>query len=411
MKRAIVLSGGGSKGAYQIGVWKALRELNIKYDIVTGTSIGSVNGLMMVQNEYHKASYLWKNIGYNDLFDIEFKNDGDELETYKKYASEFIKNGGMETSKMFKFLEAVFNKKKFFNSKIDFGIVTVNLTKLKPKILKKKDMKDDFLKYILASGTCFPAFQLTSIDNCKFIDGGYYDNLPIQTAIDLGADEIIAIDLGNIGIKKNVNDKNIKIKYIKPRNDLGSFLIFNKFQSRKAIKYGYNDALKVYGVLDGNKYTFKKDSLDLNYKKNGIKYFDFINKKYKNKIDSKIINNILSYNRYNDILHKKDYNYLSKTLNDIIEYAGELLQIDDSKIYNIKTFNMLLKKNINNFEPFSRKHIKELIRKFSKKANRRAMMVYIYNELNEKKLTKIEFLLLIGMYTKEFLVALYIYMV
>ena len=62
MKRAIVLSGGGSKGAYQIGVWKALRKMKIKYDIVTGTSIGSVNGIMMVQKEYHKAKYLWDNI-------------------------------------------------------------------------------------------------------------------------------------------------------------------------------------------------------------------------------------------------------------------------------------------------------------------------------------------------------------
>ena len=38
MKTAVVLSGGGSKGSYQLGVWKALRDLHIKYDIVTGTS-------------------------------------------------------------------------------------------------------------------------------------------------------------------------------------------------------------------------------------------------------------------------------------------------------------------------------------------------------------------------------------
>ena len=47
--RAVVLSGGGSKGAYQIGVWKALRQLNIKYEIVAGTSVGALNGAMMVQ--------------------------------------------------------------------------------------------------------------------------------------------------------------------------------------------------------------------------------------------------------------------------------------------------------------------------------------------------------------------------
>ena len=46
---AVVLSGGGARGAYEAGVWKALRKLHIKYDIVTGTSIGAINGFMMVQ--------------------------------------------------------------------------------------------------------------------------------------------------------------------------------------------------------------------------------------------------------------------------------------------------------------------------------------------------------------------------
>lgn len=48
--KAIVLSGGGAKGSYELGVWKALRRLRIKYDIVTGTSIGALNGLLMAQN-------------------------------------------------------------------------------------------------------------------------------------------------------------------------------------------------------------------------------------------------------------------------------------------------------------------------------------------------------------------------
>ena len=53
--RAIVLSGGGSKGSYQIGVWKALRKLKIDYDIVTGTSVGALNATFMDQKKYQKA--------------------------------------------------------------------------------------------------------------------------------------------------------------------------------------------------------------------------------------------------------------------------------------------------------------------------------------------------------------------
>lgn len=50
-KTAIVLAGGGSRGAYQIGVWKALREMGIDYQLVTGTSVGALNGVLMVQQE------------------------------------------------------------------------------------------------------------------------------------------------------------------------------------------------------------------------------------------------------------------------------------------------------------------------------------------------------------------------
>ena len=74
MKRAIVLSGGGAKGAYEIGVWKALRKLSINYDIVCGTSVGALNGVLMVQKDYFKALKLWYYMDYSKVIDIEIKN-------------------------------------------------------------------------------------------------------------------------------------------------------------------------------------------------------------------------------------------------------------------------------------------------------------------------------------------------
>ena len=68
MKKAIVLSGGGSKGAYQIGVWKALRKLNIKYDLITGTSVGALNAALMTQKDYYRAIWLWYNLNFNIVF-------------------------------------------------------------------------------------------------------------------------------------------------------------------------------------------------------------------------------------------------------------------------------------------------------------------------------------------------------
>ena len=69
MKRAIVLSGGGAKGAYQIGVWKALRKLKIDYSIVTGTSVGALNGAFLVQKDYYKAVHMWYHMSFSHVFE------------------------------------------------------------------------------------------------------------------------------------------------------------------------------------------------------------------------------------------------------------------------------------------------------------------------------------------------------
>ena len=50
-KTALVLSGGGSRGAYEAGVWQALVDLGIKIDIVTGSSVGAINGAMGCQGD------------------------------------------------------------------------------------------------------------------------------------------------------------------------------------------------------------------------------------------------------------------------------------------------------------------------------------------------------------------------
>ena len=66
-KTAVVLAGGGSRGAYQIGVWKAMRELHIDYQLVAGTSVGALNGALMVQQEYDKALQVWENISSQEI--------------------------------------------------------------------------------------------------------------------------------------------------------------------------------------------------------------------------------------------------------------------------------------------------------------------------------------------------------
>ena len=73
--KALVLSGGGLKGSYQIGAYKALKKLRYNFDIVTGTSIGAINGAFITAKEEKKAIELWKNVKINFLFTEKVNED------------------------------------------------------------------------------------------------------------------------------------------------------------------------------------------------------------------------------------------------------------------------------------------------------------------------------------------------
>lgn len=68
---ALALEGGGAKGAYQIGAWKALREAGVKIDAVAGTSVGALNGSLIVMGDLEKAENIWENIRYSQVMDVD----------------------------------------------------------------------------------------------------------------------------------------------------------------------------------------------------------------------------------------------------------------------------------------------------------------------------------------------------
>lgn len=352
MKRAIVLGGGGAKGSYQIGVWKALRKLRVKYDIVTGTSVGALNGVFFVQNDYIKAKRLWKKMNFELIFNKEDLEKFNDIKTSKDlvlmFGSNFLKQGGMNVQNLENLVKINFNVRKFFKSKKDFGIITFNASKLKPHILKKEDLNKDNLKdYIIASASCFPFFKMKKIKKDKYIDGGLVDNVPINLAIELGAEEIIAIDLKAPGIVQEVPRKYKKnITYIKPHNDIGHFLNFNKEQAKRNIKFGYNDTLKVMGKLEGIHYTFRKNELKKLSKKYKQEFINTLEEPLKtNKLKNKsIIDKIIT-----DLCQKRIFENIEKDIDKLflesIEYLAKCLDVEETKIYSYRSFNRLIKRN------------------------------------------------------------------
>lgn len=351
--RAIVLSGGGAKGAYQMGVWKALKKLRIKYDIVTGTSVGAMNGALMINKNFNKAINLWSRVNFGDLFEEVSQNSYDELK------KQTIKNKGLKTDKLENLLSKTINPKKILRSRIDYGLVTVDVTKMKPLEIKKSEMSEsDLVDYIIASASIFPAFKTKDIKNKKYVDGGYFDNLPINLAINMGATEVIAVDLKAVGFKQKVKKK-IPTTYITPRNKITELLNFDTNMIRRTIDYGYNDTMKTYGKLDGNKFTFKKGSLD----KAMIK---------------------------------------TKTL-EILDLLGYAFMLDDSKVYSIRTFNNLLKQKLELVDlP------KVTLKNIDKFKNINAIIIkFIYEKMKEEDKNTIN--VIKTLFKTEYLMAEYLY--
>lgn len=404
MKRAIVLSGGGSKGAYQIGVWKALKKMHIDYDIVTGTSVGALNAALMIQKNYYRAVWLWHNLDFSIVFDekIDFDyNSKDGKKELMKFYAKNIVNGGTNVTKLEQTISKTINIDKIYKSKIDMGIVTVKLPTLKPITLTKNQIPKNRLKdYLIASASCYPAFQKKNINGSNYIDGGFYDNLPINLAIDMGAEEVIAIDLKEVGFKQKVKDKSVKVKIISPRNDIGSFLVFDKNMARRCIKLGYNDTMKEFALLEGNKYTFKKSSFDKFYEQYKEIYIDYLKRILKIEKDSNFFDKLIKISIYKRLLSGTK-NKEKKEFINIIENLGTLYELDDTKIYTLKKYNKILKEKITS------ENETEEVKKIELLTNEEYKVKYILKKLL-KKSPKRELNNLALIFPDEFLEAIYL---
>lgn len=267
MKKALVLAGGGSKGAYHIGVLMALKELDEKVDIITGTSIGALIGCMVAQRETDQVIDLWKRISVSDVIEEGFSlNSMEEMFEDRQQVLRFIKETWKEKrvniDPLKKLIHESLNYERLMASPIDFGLVAWNVTNNCPEMIKKQEMtKENAENWLLASASCFPAFPICSFDGCEYIDGGYADNCPVELAINMGATELIVVDL-NTRVVHPVFYGRPNIINIRPHEDLGSFLDFDRDTLDQRILMGYHDTLKAFQKLHGVHCTFEKDSVN-----------------------------------------------------------------------------------------------------------------------------------------------------
>ena len=269
--KGLVLEGGGTKGAYQIGAYKALRDLGIEFQGVAGTSIGALNGAYIIQNDIEIMEDIWLTYDYTHFMNI-------DEETYEKYKNvdftakninnviELInkarKNEGIDISPLRELLEKTLNEDAIRKSNKDFGLVTVWWDKkINPQPLYIEDIPNRRLIDYLIASSSLPIFQLNRMDDKLFLDGMFFDNMPISLLEQKGYEDIVVIRLlddflGKINLNKH---QNINIKTIVPSEYLGGSLNKDKDNVQKNINLGYLDAMKAYDRYEGIKYYFNAD--------------------------------------------------------------------------------------------------------------------------------------------------------
>ncbi len=256
-QKALVLAGGGARGSYQVGVWRALTELGWRPQIITGTSVGSLNGAMFTLDLYETARDMWLTIRSQDVMELPEENA--DLSELHSFLQNVVRAGGMDVTPLEEIVERVLDEDKLRASPIRFGLVTVEQHGLKARELPLEEIPRGRVKdYLLASAACFPALRARQIDGVKFLDGGYSDNMPTGLAKTMGADELVCVDLEGVGITRP-NRTGLPTILIKSYWELGDILSFDPDTARRNIELGYYDTLRAFGKLRGCAYAVSSD--------------------------------------------------------------------------------------------------------------------------------------------------------
>lgn len=264
MKKALVLAGGGTRGSYQNGAVAALRKLGQDdWNLITGTSIGALNGTLLVQRDDAAMNHLWHTLSEDKIIKGGLKGDFkldtliNERNLLASFFKSYVKEKGADITPFIHQVHTLYKPRKFAASDIDFGCITVKNLTQKPVYVNKQMMKEYGEDWLISTASCFPAFPIHRFKEGDFVDGGYFDNLPIDYALRLGAEEIIAIDLNNNPHHPGFLDVP-HVHYLFPKVETGSFLEFDPKVLKNLETLGYNDAMKMFGAYDGQKYTFVK---------------------------------------------------------------------------------------------------------------------------------------------------------
>lgn len=269
----IVLEGGGAKGAYQVGAWQALKEAGIKIKGIAGTSVGALNGAMMCMDDLERAERVWSHLTYSQVMDVEDQKMERLLEgdtPFWEALSDVAKKmgeGGLDITPLKNLILEVVDEEKIRNSPVELYIKTFSVDELKELDIDLRRVEPGYMKdLLLASAYIYPLFKNEKLHGRKYIDGGAINNVPLDSLVDRGYQDIIMIRIFGIGREKRVKiPEGTQIFTIEPRVNLGNIIDFNPEKSRRNMKIGYYDAQRMIYGLKGKIYYIEENEEECYY--------------------------------------------------------------------------------------------------------------------------------------------------
>ncbi|RMH96422.1 MAG: hypothetical protein D6681_12230, partial [Calditrichaeota bacterium] len=205
---ALVLSGGGARGLAHIGVLKALEEAGISFDLIVGTSIGSiVGGFYAAGFSPEEIRRIIKEVDWKSIFNDETRRTHlfvSQKSTPRRHLIQFRMDGLLPVipssiSQGQRVVQILYNRlvranfqaaNDFDNLRIPFRAVATDLISGRKVVLKKGDLAE-----AINASSAFPLLLApVEIDSLLLVDGGITDNLPVDVALQEGADVVIAVD-------------------------------------------------------------------------------------------------------------------------------------------------------------------------------------------------------------------------
>lgn len=279
----LVLEGGGAKGAFQIGAWKALREAGIRIKGVAGVSVGALNGALICMDDLEKAEAIWQDISYGQVMEIngrlieKLTSLGGKLaefnlqeikkiglsETLQEAAEEIknlLKDRGLDITPLKNLIRENIDEQRIRESACELYATTYSLSDKKLYQVDVKKQPEGEIGDILLASAYLPVFKTEKLGGKLYTDGGGFNNVPLDVLINRGYEDIIVIRIYGLGMDR---EKKIKIPegtnvyHIAPKEELGGTLEFSKKRSRKNMTLGYLEAKRfLYGLMGRRYYIY-----------------------------------------------------------------------------------------------------------------------------------------------------------